>query len=318
MTDPTVVQRIDAAVQAKEALQKPRGHLGASEVGKPCARAVWYSFRRVHTVKHTGRMLRLFARGHREEDVVLLYLRQAGITVRDYSKRLCLYPPSQTYVLLEWDEEVVDELDDVSENAGHIAQAAARGQGPDQWEFKDGHFSGSGDGKVVSGMPQCLTLGDGLWECKTSNEKRFKLVKAKGVVQTNPTHFVQMQMYMHYLGLRWALYMVVNKNDDEMHSEVILYKPEVAQYYVDRAKGIIAQNFAPPKIANSASWWQCRFCDFADVCHHGAPAKVNCRSCTHASATAGRTWACALHKAEIPLDFQLKGCSQWVSITDAT
>lgn len=58
-----------------------RPHLGASQIGKPCARAIWYSFRWALKPSHEARMLRLFARGQREEDVVVALLRNAGIEV---------------------------------------------------------------------------------------------------------------------------------------------------------------------------------------------------------------------------------------------
>lgn len=37
-----------------------RDHLGASLIGKSCARALWYDFRWATPARHTGRILRLF------------------------------------------------------------------------------------------------------------------------------------------------------------------------------------------------------------------------------------------------------------------
>jgi len=44
-----------------------RNHLGASLIGRECARELWYSFRWTTLKKFDGRMLRLFNRGHLEE-----------------------------------------------------------------------------------------------------------------------------------------------------------------------------------------------------------------------------------------------------------
>jgi hypothetical protein len=44
-----------------------RSHLGASQIGKVCDRALWYGFRWAVKPKFIGRMLRLFNRGHLEE-----------------------------------------------------------------------------------------------------------------------------------------------------------------------------------------------------------------------------------------------------------
>lgn len=62
---------------------EPRPHLGASEIGKPCSRALWYSFRWATAKKFDGRMLRLFNRGHREEPQFLQELRGIGAEVYD-------------------------------------------------------------------------------------------------------------------------------------------------------------------------------------------------------------------------------------------
>jgi len=58
-----------------------RGHLGASIIGRKCDRDIWSSFRWITHKKFEGRMLRLFARGHREEDSLSDYLRAAGCEV---------------------------------------------------------------------------------------------------------------------------------------------------------------------------------------------------------------------------------------------
>jgi hypothetical protein len=58
-----------------------RPHLGASLIGRPCDRALWYAFRWALPVEHEPRLLRLFARGQREEAALAELLRAAGVTV---------------------------------------------------------------------------------------------------------------------------------------------------------------------------------------------------------------------------------------------
>lgn len=62
-----------------------REYLGASVMGNECDRALWYAFRWANGPdggeKFSGRMLRLFKTGHREEDRMLGDLERAGITV---------------------------------------------------------------------------------------------------------------------------------------------------------------------------------------------------------------------------------------------
>lgn len=45
-----------------------RGHLGASVIGKKCDREVWYNWRWVKKENHSAQLLRLFNRGHLEEE----------------------------------------------------------------------------------------------------------------------------------------------------------------------------------------------------------------------------------------------------------
>lgn len=60
---------------------KPRPHLGASLLGHPCKRYLWLSFRWAVREKFSGRMLRLFERGQREELVIVENLRRIGIEI---------------------------------------------------------------------------------------------------------------------------------------------------------------------------------------------------------------------------------------------
>ena len=73
---------IDQAHEDKP--DRPRPHLGASMLGHACDRWIWLSFRWAAREKFSGRMLRLFRRGHREEAVIMEDLALVGI---DFSKR---------------------------------------------------------------------------------------------------------------------------------------------------------------------------------------------------------------------------------------
>lgn len=80
-TDPTV-EAIYEAIKANNT-ETPRRYLGASIIGKPCARQLWQDFRWVKFENFDGRMLRLFETGHLEELRLTKNLRMAGLTVHD-------------------------------------------------------------------------------------------------------------------------------------------------------------------------------------------------------------------------------------------
>lgn len=58
-----------------------RPHLGASLIGNPCERHLWYIFRHAISKKFPGRMLRLFDTGKREEARIIEDLRNIGCEV---------------------------------------------------------------------------------------------------------------------------------------------------------------------------------------------------------------------------------------------
>jgi hypothetical protein len=58
-----------------------RKHLGASLIGRKCARELWLSFHWTRNKKHSGKMLRLFNRGHLEEPRMVALLIMIGCQV---------------------------------------------------------------------------------------------------------------------------------------------------------------------------------------------------------------------------------------------
>ncbi len=56
-----------------------RSHLGASQIGKKCTRALWYGYRWAYRRRFQARMLRLFNRGHQEEARFLAMLEMIGV-----------------------------------------------------------------------------------------------------------------------------------------------------------------------------------------------------------------------------------------------
>lgn len=71
---------IEAAVE-DNAERGHRNHLGASAIGRPCSRELWYIFRWAKEESFIGRMLRLFARGDREEFALEELLKIIGCQV---------------------------------------------------------------------------------------------------------------------------------------------------------------------------------------------------------------------------------------------
>lgn len=83
----------DIATKIYEHYEKSNGpdawreHLGASEIGHPCNRKIWYGFHWSQRPQHMGRLLRLFKRGHNEEQSFVDDLRAIGAEVYDTDPR---------------------------------------------------------------------------------------------------------------------------------------------------------------------------------------------------------------------------------------
>lgn len=308
---------LDAIVEVK-LREKRRRHMGASSIGNKCLRQSWYKFRWANEEQFSGRMLRLFRRGHEEEHRFSRWLRMADVEVQDYAQRLIWDSTRNCYMCLAWDQQLsVDEID-VSSSHHHIALAEVANQGPKQWSFIDhnAHFAGSSDGRVRGGILETeLGLTDwGAVEEKTHSDKSYKHVVKYGVEKSKPVHYVQMQVYMHKFELPWCLYFAVNKNDDALYMEIIRADPHFAQRYIDTAGTLINQHHAPPRISNDPSWFECVWCEFREICHYDAAMEKNCRSCIYSVPVADAGWYCNKHSGTIPEDFIPKGCDDWDQI----
>jgi len=75
-----LLKEIDLALTSQQETSLRR-HLGASLIGADCSRAIWYSFRWALNRKLSARILRLFSRGHKEEDTFNELLSKTGAEV---------------------------------------------------------------------------------------------------------------------------------------------------------------------------------------------------------------------------------------------
>ena len=170
-----------------------------------------------------------------------------------------------------------------------------------------GHFGGSLDGVAIH-----LLEAPKAWhvlEFKTHSNKSFTDLVAKKVRESKPQHFAQMQIYMHLMGMNRAMYLAVNKDTDDLYVQRVEADVAYTEQLLEKARRII---FAPtplPRISEEPSWYQCRLCDHADVCHGTRAAEVNCRTCLHSSPVEGG-WHCDRHQKPLSEVDQRTGCEQ--------
>jgi hypothetical protein len=153
-----------------------------------------------------------------------------------------------------------------------------------------------------------------LLEMKTHNDKSFKALQKSGVKTSKSTHYDQMQMYMGYGEYEQGIYIAYNKNDSDLYFELVKFDEKRFNDLKIKSEAIIASDVLLPRIGNnSASWFECKFCDHINVCFNRELPDKNCRTCHWAEVTAGNKWACTYGRTEIgdlPLKFeeQKAGC----------
>lgn len=250
-----------------------RSHLGASLIGGKCARAIWYSFRWYVMPRFTGRILRLFNRGHLEEGRVLAMLLMIGCQVYQQDENGKQFRISGVF----------------------------------------GHFGGSGDGVVVglpdlpAGMAallECKTHSNKSFTELT--KKGVKEAKWEHFVQMQ-TYARKMglpvSLYFAVNKDTDEIYLELVKTESNVGEE----------YESRAEGIIRSDKAPPRISNASPGYWLCKFCDAQQVCFDRAAAYVSCRSCVYGSPALddSKTWTCSKHNKALTTNDQLAACKDY-------
>lgn len=256
--DPTM-DAMNAALVEKSRRQARRPYLGMSSLGRECARQLWYGFRWVQHVVFDAATLKRFADGFAQEDVMAERLRAIeGLTL-----------------------ETIDPATNYQFGCADFG----------------GHLKGHADGKLLGLLQAPKTWH--LWEHKSVNEKKFaKLQTLKmsaekmALQQWDQTYYGQHVLYMDYMGLkRGYLTCTTPGGRDEIGVRTEADKA-TATRLKKKAERIIFSDAPPDKISPTADFYLCRWCDHANICHHGGAADRNCRTCVHVTPRREGGWQC--------------------------
>ncbi len=264
MTDP-ILQAIDAAIEAEENAKPPRNYLGMSSIGRSCARALWYQFRHAKAPSRRADLIKAASDGHAGEALMAERLRMVeGIKL--------------------------------------VTEDSRTGK---QFEFSDigGHFRGHNDG-YIRGLPHHNETDEwnptDVWEHKQVNEKKFnQLVKlieqneGDALEKWDYSYYGQACLYLYYAGLTRHYLTVSTPGSRQTISCRTSANEEVAQSLIKKAERIIYSDTAPERVSNNPSWFECKWCEFSDICHDKKTPQMNCRTCLHASPEEDGHWSCA-------------------------
>lgn len=303
-----------------------RNHLGASLIAHDCERYLWYVFRWCFHKVFSGRQQRLFNRGHREEARFIEWLEGCGFEVfsHDFENNVLYHVPATNDYILESKIEhveynlgdIVDGCVNVSNLNNHIEMAKASGLKIPQFRISgvNGHLGGSLDGKIRFpkryGIEElCLT------EFKTNGTgSGFTNLKKNGMPVEKPQHYGQTSLYGYKMGLNYCLYLNINKNDDDIHCELVKLDHDLGQRLELKAEKIIYSEKAPNRLSESPTYFKCTYCDMKDICHNGMLSEKNCRSCCQAVPIHEAQWGCKVYNEIIPIDVIKIGCENWQDI----
>lgn len=164
-----------------------------------------------------------------------------------------------------------------------------------------GHFGGSRDGSVL--LTRYRITSPLLVEFKTKGTgKAFEALLTQGVKASEAKHWAQMCVYGVSFNIKYALYFTINKNDDDLHVEVLELDWHLGQRMLDQGSAIIRSPIPPPKLYEDAGRLPCKWCFAKHVCHHGEMPLQNCRSCKNARPEVDKQWFCSRWSENIPLD----------------
>lgn len=269
-----------AAIYA--AYEKNRTHrfqrrIGASQIGGPCDRKLWYGFRwYARGEQFDGRMLRLFETGHHAETRFYYNLRDIGCEVHTHT------PEAEQFTFTDCDGHLVCKIDGagkgipeapkawhVLEFKTHSAKSFKEIKSKGIREAKFEHFAQCVIGMVLSGMNRCLYLAVN----KDTDE-----------------------LYSERLRL------------EECKAD--------AEQLVSRAKSIIEAKKPPARCSEDAESQACKYCEFRGVCHDCDDPVVTCRSCKFSQPAENGEWQCNLHNKILSEAEQEAACAEYEVIVE--
>jgi CRISPR/Cas system-associated exonuclease Cas4 (RecB family) len=206
-----------------------------------------------------------------------------------------------------WLRQAGVEVQDVDPSTGKQFKVAAH----------DGHFGGSMDA-IAHGVHDAPKTWH-ICEFKTHNEKSFKSLVKDGLAASKPRHYAQCLVYMRLTGMTRTLYGAINKNDDALEWKRVKADDADADRLIEKALRVIKSDSPPVRCSEDPTWWECKLCDFRDVCHEEKAPEVNCRTCMHSTplldtgittSDDGGAWKCEQYGCQIPIEGQRMGCER--------
>lgn len=230
--DPTI-QAMYKAIEAAQETRR-RDYLGASLIGSPCSRQIFYDYNGYPKPPFEAETLMNFEDGHRTEDLT--------------AERLRKIPGVQLWTRNQDNEQI-----------GFVAL--------------NGKFKGHCDGIILGLLqaPKAMHVWECKASGQKKFDEFVKVKQTQGeknaLKNWNENYYVQAQLYMHFLHCDRHYITVALAGGRKYESARTEYDPVIAEQAINKAEKIINANQPPPRISENKDFWICRFCSFKDICH---------------------------------------------------
>jgi len=121
--------------------------------------------------------------------------------------------------------------------------------------------------EIISGRSDAI-LSDGkemyVLDIKSMNSMIFRTLKEPKEENVN-----QVQLYLHYFKIKKGILLYVNKDSLEIKEFIVEYDKKRSDSLLEALTNLkkqIDKNIVPERITDYPSSWQCRYCQFKDVC----------------------------------------------------
>lgn len=222
--------------------EEPREHLGASMIGRPCEREIWYGWRWAKFPKHSPRMVRLFNRGHLEE------LR-----------------------FEKWVAKIADKFFPLDPRTGKQIRISSF----------DGHFGGSADGVVVDPAGIKGTFLTEFKTHNLKSFEKLILNGVKKAKPEHYTQ-MQIYLFFKPKLNGAFYFAINKNDDSLHVEYVERAESWALMNLDKAKRILSAENAPPRHNKASKWDFTCKFCDFFDICHEDAKPRKSCRTCAFA------------------------------------
>lgn len=177
---------------------------------------------------------------------------------------------SRMYLLFRFGDKVEELICTYLREAGYKLENAW----PDEqaaYSALGGILRGHSDGAIW------LPEGKALLECKSANKKKFQAFSLAGVRATYEKYYWQAQLYMGCGNLDRALFIVLNKDDSNIYTEIVPFNKADFDWMLSRIATIVSLPTWPAPVDIP----DCQYCDYRLHCktEEGVQTTHNCMTC---------------------------------------